>query len=249
MVAQETQLDTISNNLANANTTGYKRQTAEFEDLLYQNVRSAAPTDGGGTTPTGTQVGTGSRIVATSRSFDQGAMQQTGNALDVAIEGNGFLSVTQSNGQLAYTRAGTLKLDATGRITTSDGLPLNPPISVPTDSTAVTISADGTVTATQPGQTAATSLGQLQLTNFPNPNGLSSIGHNLYTATQSSGEAQTGAPGADGRGTILQGATEASNVEVVNEMINMIAAQRGYEINSKVVEAADQMLQNATQMQ
>ncbi len=249
MVAQETQLDTISNNLANANTTGYKRQTAEFEDLLYQNVRSAAPLDGGGVTPTGTQVGTGSRVVATSRSFDQGAMQQTGNALDVAIEGNGFIGVTQTNGQLAYTRAGTLKLDATGRITTSDGLPVNPPISVPTDSTALTISADGTVTATQPGQATATTLGQIQLTNFPNPNGLSSIGHNLFTATQSSGEPQTGVPGADGRGTILQGATEASNVEVVNEMISMIAAQRGYEINSKVVEAADQMLQNATQMQ
>ena len=249
MVAQETQLDTISNNLANANTVGYKRQSAEFEDLLYQNVRSAAPTNGGGVAPTGTQVGTGSRVVATSRSFTQGAMQQTGNSLDLAIEGNGFLTVTQQNGSLAYTRAGTLKLDASGRITTSDGLALDPPISVPTDATNLTIGSDGTVTATQPGQKAATTLGQIQLTNFPNPNGLSALGHNLFEATASSGDAQTGAPGLDGRGTIMQGATEASNVEVVNEMISMIGAQRAYEINSKVVEAADEMLRNATQMQ
>jgi flagellar basal-body rod protein FlgG len=249
MVAQETQLDTIANNLANANTVGYKKQTAEFEDLLYQNVRSAAPVDGGGVGPTGTQVGTGSRVVATSRSFAQGAVTQTGNSLDVAIEGNGFLSVLQANGQPGYTRAGTLKLDAQGRITTSDGLPLEPPITVPANATSLTIGADGTVTAAQPGQRAAASLGQIQLSNFPNPNGLNALGHNLFEATASSGEPQTGNPGTDGRGTLLQGATESSNVEVVNEMISMIGAQRAYEINSKVVEAADEMLRNATQMQ
>jgi flagellar basal-body rod protein FlgG len=248
MAAQETQLDTIANNLANANTVGYKRQNAEFEDLVYQNVRTAGVTEGGNAVPTSTQVGTGARIVATSRSFSQGGIQQTGNPLDVAIEGSGFFTVMQQNGQSAYTRAGTLKLDAQGRITTSDGLPLEPPITVPTNATSVTIGADGTVTSTQPGQTTPTSLGQLQITTFPNPNGLISLGHNLFEATASSGNPQTGTPGLDGRGALMQGATESSNVDVVTEMVALIGAQNAYQINSKVVQAADQMLQSATQM-
>jgi flagellar basal-body rod protein FlgG len=248
MAAQETQLDTIANNLANANTVGYKRQDAEFEDLLYQNVRSASPTEGGAVAPTSTQVGSGARVVAVSRSFAQGAIQQTGNPLDVAIEGSGFLTVMQPNGQPAYTRNGTLQLDAQGRVTTSDGHPIEPPITAPPDATKLTIGADGTLTALQPGQRAPTTLGQIQLATFANANGLSALGHNMYEATASSGEPQTGTPGIDGRGTLLQGAVESSNVEVVNEMISMIRTQRAYEMNSKVVMAADQMLQNATQM-
>jgi flagellar basal-body rod protein FlgG len=249
MVAQETQLDTISNNLANANTVGFKSQHAEFEDLLYQNVRTAGPTDGGNMAPTSTQVGTGSRVVSIARSWAQGAMQQTGNPLDLAIEGNGFFAVTQLNGEPAYTRAGTLKLDSQGRITTSDGLPVQPQITVPVDAISLTIGSDGTVTATQPNQKAPTTLGQLQITTFPNPDGFNDLGHNLFEATAASGQPVTGVPGIDGRGTILQGATEASNVEVVNEMVNLISAQRGYEMNSKVVAAADEMLRDATQMQ
>jgi flagellar basal-body rod protein FlgG len=248
MAAQETQLDTIANNLANANTVGYKRQDAEFEDLLYQNVRSAGLADGGNVMPTSTQVGTGARIVATSRSFAQGGVQQTGNPLDLAIQGNGFFAVMQQSGTPAYTRAGSLKLDAQGRVTTSSGLPVEPPISVPTTATNVTIGADGTVTATEQGQTNQVTLGQLQLTTFPNPDGLAAIGQNLYQATDSSGNQQTGVPGLDGRGTILQGSVESSNVDVVTEMVALIGAQNAYEINSKVVSAADQMLQNATQM-
>ncbi len=248
MAAQETQLNTIANNLANANTVGYKRQSAQFEDLLYQTVRSAGVTPDGAPVPTSTQVGSGARIVATSRSFTQGALQQTGNNLDVAIEGSGFLSVLQSNGQPAYTRSGNLQLNAQGRITTADGLPLEPPISVPSTATGVAIGSDGTVTATQPGQTTALRLGQIQVTTFPNPNGLDALGHNLYVATESSGNPQAGTPGANGSGTILQGSLESSNVDVVTEMVALIGAQNAYEINSKVVQAADQMLQNATQM-
>ena len=247
MAAQETQLNTIANNLANANTVGYKRQNAEFEDLLYQNQRSPAVMDGGNTAPTATQVGTGARIVATSRAFAEGAMQQTGNPLDLAIEGNGFFSVMQQNGQPAYTRAGSLKLDGQGRITTSDGLLVEPPITVPTTATAVTIASDGTVTATMQGQTNASALGQLQIATFANPNGLSAMGHNLFEATGSSGEAQTGVPGLDGRGTLLQGSLESSNVNVVEEMVNMIQIQRAYEMNSKAVQTCDQMLQYANQ--
>jgi flagellar basal-body rod protein FlgG len=248
MAAQETQLSTIANNLANSNTVGYKRQNAQFEDLLYQNDRMPGVTDGGNTIPTATQVGTGVRIVATSRAFAEGALQQTGNPLDLAIEGSGFFSVMQQNGQPAYTRSGSLTLDAQGRISTSDGLLVEPPITVPTTATAVTIASDGTVSATLQGQTNPTNLGQLQLTSFANPNGLEATGHNLYQATGASGEPQTGAPGLEGRGTILQGSLENSNVDVVTEMVNLIGAQNAYEINSKVVQAADQMLQNATQM-
>jgi flagellar basal-body rod protein FlgG len=247
MAAQETQLDTIANNLANANTVGYKAQNAEFEDLLYQNVRSPGLTEGG-VVPTSTQVGTGSRIVATTRSFAQGAIQQTSHPRDVAIQGNGFQMVMQQNGTPAYTRAGSLKLDAQGRMTTSDGLPLDPPITVPTTATNVTIGSDGTVTATQQGQTNQTTLGQLQVTTFPNSNGLTALGQNLYQSNDSSGNPQTGVPGTDGRGSILQGSLESSNVDVVTEMVALIGAQNAYEINSKVVSAADQMLQNATQM-
>lgn len=248
MVAQETKLDTISNNLANANTTGYKRQDAEFEDLLYQNVRSAGPNGQGMVGPTNAQVGAGARVVATSRSFSQGSIQQTGNPLDLAIEGNGFLAITKTTGDLAYTRAGTLKLDAQGRLCTSEGLAVEPNINIPAEATSIAISPDGVVSAVMPGQRNATQLGQLQLVTVPNPNGLKSIGHNLFEVTASSGEPQPGTPGMDGRGTFMQGALEGSNVEVVTEMIGLIRTQRAYEINSKVIAAADEMLRNATQM-
>ncbi|MFO0676808.1 MAG: flagellar basal-body rod protein FlgG [Polyangiaceae bacterium] len=248
MAAQETKLDTIANNLANANTSGFKRQDAEFEDLLYQNLRNAGAVGAGTVAPTGVQVGAGSRVVATARSFAQGAVQQTGNPLDVAIEGQGFLTVLRPSGEPAYTRSGTLKLDSQGRLVTSDGLPLEPPISVPTDATKVVIASDGTVSATQPGQPVPVSLGQLQLATFPNPGGLGAIGHNLYEPTAAAGDAITGAAGTEGRGTFLQGALEGSNVDVVNEMVSLIRTQRAYEVNSKVISTADEMLRNATQV-
>jgi flagellar basal-body rod protein FlgG len=247
MAAQETKLDTIANNLANSNTTGYKRQDAEFEDLLYQNVRGPALTGTGQTAPTGVQVGMGVRVVAVQRLFSQGSLQQTGNPLDVAIEGQGFLSVMRPTGEPAYTRAGSLKLDAEGRLVTSDGLPVEPPITVPTDATSVTIAADGTVSATRPGQPRPAPRGQLQLVTFPNPGGLEGAGRNLYTATAASGDALSGTAGTEGRCTLMQGALETSNVEVVNEMIALIRTQRAYEINSKVISAADEMLRKATQ--
>ena len=246
MVAQEAKLDTIANNLANSNTTGYKRQDAEFEDLLYQTQRTAAANPAGGVGPVGTQIGSGVRVVATSRSFSQGAIQQTTNPLDVAIEGSGFIAVQRKAGEMGYTRAGALKVDAQGRLVTSDGLGIEPAITVPPDATSISISSDGNVSAVTPGQRTPTQLGQIQLVTFPNPNGLDAVGHNLYTASAASGEPTTGAPGADGRGTILQGALEGSNVEVVNEMIGLIRTQRAYEINSKVIAAADEMLRKAT---
>ncbi|WP_146646230.1 flagellar basal-body rod protein FlgG [Labilithrix luteola] len=248
MTAQETKLDTIANNLANANTTGFKRQDAEFEDLLYQNLRAPTANTVGGVTPSGAQVGSGARVVSTSRAFAQGPIQQTSNPFDVAIEGNGFLAVTRREGDIAYTRAGSLKVDAQGRLVSSDGLAVEPPITIPADATQISIAADGTVTATMPNQRQPAQLGQLQLVTFPNPNGLNGIGHNLYEASAASGEPTTGIAGNDGRGTFLQGALEGSNVEVVNEMIALVRTQRAYEINSKVISAADEMLRNATQV-
>ena len=246
MVAQETQLDTIANNLANANTHGYKRQRAEFEDLMYQTLRTPGRTPDGGMGPTGVQVGLGTRVLATSRAFDQGSIEQTGNALDIAIEGPGFLPVVNPDGTMGFTRAGALKLDAQGRVVTSAGLPLEPPLLVPTDATGIIIGSDGQVSAQQPGQNEPTLIGQLQLATFANPGGLQPLGHNLFRATASSGEPMIGMPASEGRGSIMQAALEGSNVEVVSEMIGMIRAQRAYEVNSKVITAADEMLRNAT---
>jgi flagellar basal-body rod protein FlgG len=193
------------------------------------------------------QLGSGARVVATSRAFAQGAVHQSGNPLDIAIEGNGFIPVMRPSGEVAYTRAGALKVDAQGRVTTSDGLPLEPPIMVPNDATAITVASDGTVSATQPGQANASRLGQIQLAIFPNPGGLNATGHNLFEPTSASGAAQVGNPASEGRGSLLQGALEGSNVEIVDEMIGLIRAQRAYEVNSKVISAADEMLRNATQ--
>jgi len=252
MATQESRLDTIANNLANADTVGFKRQTVEFEDLLYQTVN--APGDGtttGGTgagTSSGVQIGTGARVVATPRSFTQGSVTQTGNPLDLAIEGTGFFAVQRTTGDIAYTRAGSFKLDSQGHVVTSDGLPLQPPLTVPADATSVSVGSDGTLTVQRPGQTQPVQVGQIQITSFANPTGLNATGHNLYLPSASSGDPSVGVAGTDGRGTILQGGVEASNVDVVTEMVNLIRAQRSYEINSKVISSADQMLQSATQL-
>src|SRR6185295_19255709 len=249
MAAQEAQLESISNNLANSNTVGFKKTRADFQDLVYQTVRAAgSPNSATTTSPTGLQVGSGVRIVATTRQFAQGTIEQTGNPLDLAIEGNGFFVVQQPDGTSAYTRAGTLKADGQGRLVTAEGLPLEPPISIPADATGITIGADGSVSATTKGQTTPVVLGQIQLASFINPAGLTAGGHNLLMSTPASGDAQIGSAGTDGRGTLMQGAVEHANVEVVEEMIGLIAAQRSYEINTKVITAADEMLRNATQM-
>ncbi len=249
MEAQSTRIDNISNNLANVNTSGYKRSRADFEDLLYQTLRAPGAAAGGGAAaPVGLQVGYGVRTVSSSKIFSQGDFQQTGNSLDLAIEGEGFFQVVQPSGDLAYTRAGNLKTDGEGRLVTSSGFALDPEIIIPPDATNVTISADGRVSVTRGGTAETTEVGQLQLAGFANAAGLSSAGHGLYLTTPTSGEAIVAAPGEGGLGTISQGFLEGSNVKVVEEMIGLIVAQRSYETNSKVIEAADEMLQTTTQM-
>ena len=249
MAAQETHLEAISNNIANSNTVGYKKQRVDFEDLLYQTVRQAgAPTGQTTMNPTGLQLGTGVRVVATSRQFGEGTLNQTNNQLDVAIEGNGFLAVQQNDGTLAYTRNGELKTDGNGRLVNHDGLPLEPSLTIPQGATGITISSSGKVSVQMPGETNSTEVGSLMVSSFINDNGLRAVGHNLFVPTQASGEPQTGEPGAEGRGSLMQGSLEQSNVDIVEEMVGMISAQRSYEINSKVISTADDMLRAATQM-
>jgi len=249
MEAQSTKIDNISNNLANVNTTGYKRSRADFEDLLYQNLRAAGAANGDGAqAPVGLQVGYGVRTVSSSKQFSQGDFQNTGNPLDIAIEGQGFLQVVQPSGEVAYSRAGNLKIDGEGQLVTNGGFPVEPAIQIPPDATSITIGADGRVTVTQGDTAETTELGQLQLANFINPAGLKSVGRNLYQTTPASGEALVGNPGSDSLGTISQGFLEGSNVNVVEEMIGLIVAQRSYETNSKVIQAADEMLRSTNNL-
>ncbi|MCA6217955.1 flagellar basal-body rod protein FlgG [Ideonella sp. B7] len=249
MEAQQTQLDHISNNLSNVATTGYKRSHAAFEDLIYQNLRQSGASSSDQTQlPTGLQVGLGTRAVATARDFTQGNLQQTGNNLDVAINGKGFFQITMPDGTTSYTRDGSFKLDNQGQIVTNNGYLVQPGLTVPANAKSVTVGADGTVTVTVPGQTAPQTIGQFQISSFINPQGLDPLGQNLYAETASSGTPNSGAPQADGLGALQQGFVETSNVNVVEELVQMIQTQRAYELNSKAVSTSDQMLQRLSQL-
>ncbi|MCK9530849.1 MAG: flagellar basal-body rod protein FlgG [Gammaproteobacteria bacterium] len=242
--AQQTRLGVVSNNLANVNTTGFKRDRAVFEDLLYQTVRQpGAQTSQDTTLPSGLMRGTGVRTVATEKLHTQGNLVQTDNSLDAAIQGRGFFQILRPDGTLAYSRDGSFKLDAQGQLVTSNGYLVQPGLTVPDNAQSITIGVDGIVSVTTPGQAAPTEIGTLQLADFINPAGLQPIGENLYLETGSSGAPALGNPGLEGLGTIIQGALESSNVNVVEEMVNMIETQRAYEINSKAVATSDQMLQ------
>ncbi len=243
MEAQQLNIDVIANNLANVTTTGFKRSRVDFQDLLYQTIRTAGAAQAQGVQiPTGVQVGLGTRVASVQKLFTQGDFQMTGNKLDLLIEGNGFFQVMLPSGNLAYTRDGSFKIDGQGRLVTSDGYPVQPEITIPAGAKEISIGEDGTVSATLAGQTAPQELGQIQLVGFTNPAGLESIGRNLFVQTEASGEPVPGTPGQDGLGTLAQGYIEMSNVKVVEEMVNMIIAQRAYEVNSKSIQAADEML-------
>jgi flagellar basal-body rod protein FlgG len=249
MEAQQTQLDTISHNLANVATNGFKRSHAVFEDLIYQNLRqSGANTTEQTQLPTGLQVGLGVRPVASSRVYSQGNLQQTTNNLDLAIKGNGFFQIQQPDGTTAYTRDGSFQLDANGQIVTNNGYTLLPGITIPPNAQSLTIGNDGTVSVTLAGNPAPQSVGQIQLANFVNPAGLDPKGQNLFTETASSGTPNAGAPNANGLGALQQGYVETSNVNVVEELVAMIQTQRAYELNSKAVQTSDQMLQKLSQI-
>ena len=250
MNAQQLNVDNIAHNLANANTSGYKMRRAQFQDLLYQTLVQPGAAAGQQTVvPTGLQLGLGTRAASNEIIFTQGDFSQTNNPLDLVIQGKGFFQVRRPSGELAYTRAGSFHLDRDGNIVTSTGDPLEPQITLPPDAQQITIGEDGTVSFTQPGQTASQQAGQIQLANFPNPAGLNSLGGNLYNPTDASGDPIVGNPaGQEGMGAILQGYIEQSNVSVVEEFINLIVAQRGYEANSKVVQAADNMYQQVNNL-
>jgi flagellar basal-body rod protein FlgG len=245
MAAQQMNVDNIAHNLANANTVGFKSRRAEFQDLMYQSVVQPGSAAGQQTVvPAGLQLGLGTRATSNEIIFSQGAFSETDNPLDMVIQGKGFFQIRLPSGSLAYTRAGTFQLDKDGNMVTSEGNPLEPAITIPAAAQAISIAKDGTVSYTLPNQPAAQQAGQIQLANFPNPAGLNSLGGNLYTPTDASGDPTVGTPGGqEGLGSVMQGYVEQSNVSVVQEFINLIVAQRGYEANSKVVQAADQMYQ------
>jgi len=249
MIAQQANVDVISNNLANANTTGYKKSRSDFQDLMYQNMRQAGSSTGPDTQlPTGIQIGHGVRQVATQKVYTEGSFQSTGNSLDMAIEGDGFYQVTMPDGTISYTRDGSFKQDSQGRISTSEGYPIEPAITIPQGATEISISADGLVTAKIPGSTTPQDLGQIQLARFVNSAGLDSIGRNLLKETAASGAPIVMNPGTDGAGTIQQKYLEMSNVQIVEEMVNMIVAQRAYEVNSKAITTSDNMLEQAANL-
>lgn len=248
MESQQTNIDVISNNLANVSTNGFKRSRPVFEDLMYETLRQpGAQASQQNQIPSGLQLGTGARPVATERLHIQGNLQQTGNSLDLGISGTGFFQVQMSDGTLAYTRDGSFQVNSDGTLVTANGDILQPQITIPTDAVSVTVAKDGTVTIVQPGNVTSTQ-GPLQLSNFINPAGLQSIGDNLYLETVASGTPNTSNPATNGLGTINQGFVETSNVNVTEELINMITAQRAYEINSKAIQASDQMLQRLVQL-
>jgi len=245
--AQQTKMATISNNLANASTTGFKRDRAVFADLIYQNVVQVGSQSSEDTImPSGLNIGTGVRTVATEKLFTQGNIVQTGNSLDVAIQGRGFLQILMPDGATAYTRDGSLQKDATGQLVTSMGYNLEPAISIPDDALTVSISSDGVVSVVSQGASSPTEVGTIQLADFVNPSGLQAMGNNLYIESGASGSPQTGTPGLTGLGTLIQSSLEGSNVNTVEELVNMIETQRAYEMNSKAISTADQMLQYAT---
>ena len=245
--AQQTRMAVTSNNLANVNTTGFKRSRAAFEDLIYQNERQPGAQSSQATqVPSGTMVGTGVRVVGTEKLFTQGEVVQTNNPLDIAVQGRGFLQVTMPDGTVAYTRDGSFHLNSDGQIVTNSGYPIEPALTVPANAQSITIGNDGTVSVALPGQAAPAQIGTVQTADFINPAGLEARGENLYVETASSGAPQTGTPGLNGLGTLMQGSLESSNVNVVEELVNMIETQRAYEMNSKAISASDQMLQYMT---
>lgn len=241
--AQQTRMSVVSNNLANVNTTGFKRSRASFEDLLYQNIRQP----GGNNTqqnqlPSGLMTGTGVRVVSTEKSFAQGGLARTDNALDIAINGRGFFEVLMPDGTIAYTRDGSFQINANGEVVTNSGYPLQPGINIPDGAQSVTIGVDGTVSVTVAGQAAPVQVGNITITDFINPAGLQAKGENLYFETAASGPATQGTAGINGLGTLIQGMLESSNVNVVEELVNMIETQRAYEMNAKAISTTDQML-------
>ena len=249
MDAQQKQIDIIANNLANVNTVGFKKARGEFQDLFYQQLRSAAAPDASQTTsPIGLEIGQGVRMMSSQKMFTTGDMLPTGNSLDLAIEGEGFFRAQMPDGSFSYTRAGNLKLDARRQMVTSDGYVIEPGIEIPDDAVEITISREGVVSVRQNTNEDIVEVGQLTLVAFQNPAGLNSKGRGLYEATPASGEITEAQPGADGLGFTVQGQLESSNVQVVEEMIDLISAQRAYEVNSKVIQAADQMLRDATNL-
>jgi len=242
--AQQVRIDVIANNLANLSTNGFKRIRPQFEDLLYETV--SAPVGEGGS-PTGLQVGRGTRVISTEHIHTQGSTRQTDQPLDLAIDGDGFFSVQRLNGDIAYTRNGSFRLDVNGNLVNPAGLQLDPPITIPSDTTSVTITQDGFVQVVQPGSTTPTSVGQIQLSRFLNPAGLEAIGHNLFVETDSSGSPSAGNPGTEAFGLLSQGALEEANVNIAEELVSLILAQRAFEANTRVISSADDMLRFITQ--
>ena len=247
--AQQTQLDVISNNLANVSTNGFKRSRAVFEDLLYQTLRQpGAQQTQQNQISSGLQIGTGVRPIATERLYSQGNLQQTGNSLDLAIQGNGFFQIEQPDGTIAYTRDGSFQLDSEGNVVTASGYLLADNLNIPADALSITVGKDGTVSVLQAGEISPIELGSIQLATFVNPGGLQAVGENLFLETASSGVATPVQPGLEGAGVINQGYVETSNVNVAEELVNMIVTQRAYEINSRVIQTSDQMLGRLTQL-
>ena len=246
MQAQALNLDVIANNLANVNTAGFKKSRAEFQDLLYETIRPAGtPSSQDSEVPAGIQLGHGTRPSTVLKIFSQGNMENTQNELDLAIEGDGFFQIALPNGETAFTRDGAFKLDSDGRMVNSDGFALEPEITIPSDALSISVGLDGTVSVLQAGETTSSEIGTIELARFINPAGLISMGKNLFMTSEASGDEMTGTAGEDGLGTLAQGFLEMSNVSVVDEMVNMITAQRAYESNSKAIQAADEMLQLA----